>query len=487
SIWVDNIVAISPVRTPALAWHPTPIDGADKVLWQSSLNWLPGDSAVSHNVYFGTTNPPPFVVNQTGTTFNPGPLDLDKTYYWRIDEVNESNPDSPWIGKVWSFTTQDALVRYPYLQNVTQSSVQVMWGTYDDETGSKLYWGSAPGDYTHSVSSVVFEDTGGYQVHTATISGLTPGEKVYYYLDAGPGTVGKDDSSYYATAAPSGNASFRFIDYGDTHYTPNAHLRISKAMRKHNPDLVLLSGDIASAGQVWQFDDYLFTPDAALMKNTPYFTAIGNHDLPFPIASSYEHDNYRDMFSLPTNSANGTEDYYSFDYGSVHFVSLDTELVLGRYKNAARAAEMTAWLKKDLAATKKPWKIAFFHKPTYLNEVGAAFRRIFEDNGMNLVFSGHIHTYDSHYRNGVTYITSGGANRRANPYRKGWPDYRIYGLRTYNFIVVDVTLNKLDIKAYNDDNVLFQELVVVPERTKPTSLPVGSSSSGIKAEGKLSK
>jgi hypothetical protein len=54
-------------------------------------------------VYFGTSNPPPFQGNQPGTTYDPGPMDGDTTYFWRIDEVN-TTATTP--GALWSFTTQ---------------------------------------------------------------------------------------------------------------------------------------------------------------------------------------------------------------------------------------------------------------------------------------------------------------------------------------------------------------------------------------------
>jgi len=371
------------------------------------------------------------------------------------------------------------LIRNPYLQNVTETSVKVMWGS--SASSGRLYWGSSPGDYTDSVSSTVFAaNAPDDNVHTATISGLTPGEKVYYYVSSGGAIVGKDDTSYYATAAPSGNASFRFVAYGDNRNDPIVATHVIGRISQYNPSLVLQTGDMAQNGKIWQYSAYFFTPSASLMKNTPVFTSVGNHDLRWS-GSTKE---YRELFNLPTNSADGTEAYYSFDYGMVHFVSLNTALLphayISGYISATRTAEMTTWLKKDLAATKKPWKVIFFHRPTYLGDVNTAFRKIFEDNDVNLVFSGHIHDYDSHYLDGVTYITTGGGGAGLGaPYWQGWPQYRIMAFEDYNFVVTDVTPSKLDIKVYEvyeDNDSLRQELVVVPARTHPISLPVGSSS-----------
>jgi hypothetical protein len=84
---------------------PNPSDSAADANSDTDLSWSAGYGATSHNVYFGT-NPTPgpneFRVNQTGTSYDPGTLAHDTTYYWRIDEVN---PDDTITGPLWSFTT----------------------------------------------------------------------------------------------------------------------------------------------------------------------------------------------------------------------------------------------------------------------------------------------------------------------------------------------------------------------------------------------
>jgi len=101
------------------ACNPSPADGAKNVPLNTVLKWSPGHSAEKHFLYFGTTladvdesaapinNPPqPQDVN----SFDPNGLELSKTYYWRIDEVNNADANSPWTGDIWRFTTADYLV-----------------------------------------------------------------------------------------------------------------------------------------------------------------------------------------------------------------------------------------------------------------------------------------------------------------------------------------------------------------------------------------
>jgi parallel beta-helix repeat protein len=87
---------------PRCAIEPSPSDGAINVSINADLGWIAGYGATSHDVYFGTSNPPPFICNQTSTTFDPGTMDYDTTYYWRIDEVNDTDIT---YGNTWSFTT----------------------------------------------------------------------------------------------------------------------------------------------------------------------------------------------------------------------------------------------------------------------------------------------------------------------------------------------------------------------------------------------
>jgi len=102
------------------AQKPSPrhLSIADRTTNGPILTWEPGIYAVSHDVYFGTdpnavrdadniTPSAEFKGNQVRTSYDPGLLELGQTYYWRIDEVNEAEPGSPWKGSVWEFTVAD--------------------------------------------------------------------------------------------------------------------------------------------------------------------------------------------------------------------------------------------------------------------------------------------------------------------------------------------------------------------------------------------
>ncbi len=105
--WLDQttwFTTPSPASSlpPNAASNPDPFDGATGIRTYPVLSWQPGFGAISHNIYFGTAYPPPFQANRTETTFDPGSLSYETTYFWRIDEVNA---DGTTPGPVWSFTT----------------------------------------------------------------------------------------------------------------------------------------------------------------------------------------------------------------------------------------------------------------------------------------------------------------------------------------------------------------------------------------------
>jgi hypothetical protein len=103
---------------PEKAFAPYPADGAVNVPDSVTLMWQPGVMAAQHEVYFGTdsdavTNATTASPEYKGTkalgdeSYVPGKLEWKVTYYWRIDQVNTDNPNSPWTGKIWSFTVAD--------------------------------------------------------------------------------------------------------------------------------------------------------------------------------------------------------------------------------------------------------------------------------------------------------------------------------------------------------------------------------------------
>jgi hypothetical protein len=114
----EQIIPAGPLQPPLRAGSPNPPNGAVDVKQAPILKWGAGESAASHQVYFGAdeeavknanTNSPEYIGSRAlgSESYEPVKLSWYTTYYWRVDEVNNVNPDSPWVGSLWSFTTAD--------------------------------------------------------------------------------------------------------------------------------------------------------------------------------------------------------------------------------------------------------------------------------------------------------------------------------------------------------------------------------------------
>ncbi len=146
--WESRSIAKDLIPQPAFslalrASGPSPGNGAADVPQTSTLSWSAGEMATHHDVYFGAdrtavaqaTSETAAIYQGRQTvddaTFDPGPLEWGKTYYWRIDEVDASEADSPWQGSVWSFTAADFIVADNF-ENYTDVEGERIYQTWID-------------------------------------------------------------------------------------------------------------------------------------------------------------------------------------------------------------------------------------------------------------------------------------------------------------------------------------------------------------------
>jgi len=138
------------------AYEPIPTDGATNVHADVVLSWKPGEWAAKHDVYFGTDFDE--VSNATTAALGvyidrrdaneydpPGPLTLGRTYYWRIDEVNTVEPNSPWKGRVWSFTVDEGKAHSPGPEDGAVDVVldaNLTWSAGDYASWHYVYFGT---------------------------------------------------------------------------------------------------------------------------------------------------------------------------------------------------------------------------------------------------------------------------------------------------------------------------------------------------------
>jgi 3',5'-cyclic AMP phosphodiesterase CpdA len=189
-------------------------------------------------------------------------------------------------------------------------------------------------------------------------------------------------------------------------------------------DAWLMLGDNAyDNGTDAEYQRGLFAMYPATLAQAALWPTLGNHDT---AGSTNPPANlpYFLMFSLPTAAEaggrpSGTERYYSFDVGDIHFVCLDSQ-------TSSRAADgaMLRWLADDLASTRRTWIVAYWHHPPYSrgghdSDVAAPSPEmrqnvvpVLEAGGVDLVLAGHSHVYersfliDGHYGRSGTFAPS---------------------------------------------------------------------------------
>ncbi|MBP7053835.1 MAG: LamG domain-containing protein [Phycisphaerae bacterium] len=141
--------------------NPQPANGAKDVYVDTLLSWTAGAFAAWHNLYLGTSSgavvgadgdsdPSVLFASVDGTSFDPNSLEFNTLYFWRVDAVNDVNPDSPWVSRTWSFTTANFLLVDGFETYTDDEAgggtIYQTWGDgYNDpDNGSQVGYFSAP-------------------------------------------------------------------------------------------------------------------------------------------------------------------------------------------------------------------------------------------------------------------------------------------------------------------------------------------------------
>jgi murein DD-endopeptidase MepM/ murein hydrolase activator NlpD/PKD repeat protein len=315
--------------------------------------------------------------------------------------------------------TELLLVRGPYLQMQTDDGISVHWRT-DLATDSVVRYGSSAGNLTSSVSV-----SGSHTEHAVKLTGLGANQKYYYSVGDSVAAIGGDGSYHFSTAPVQGAAADTRIwvlgDSGTANASARAVRDAYKAWTGSDPaDLLLMLGDNAyNDGTDAEYQAAVFDTYPEVLRQIPMFSTLGNHD-GHSADSATQSGPYYAIHNLPKNAeigglASGTEAYYSFDYANIHFISLDS------YETSrSPGGAMLTWLESDLALNTQPWVIAIWHHPPYsmgshnsdtegrLIDMRQNALPILEDWGVDVVMSGHSHSYersyllDGHYGNSLS-------------------------------------------------------------------------------------
>ncbi|MCB0595763.1 MAG: metallophosphoesterase, partial [Phaeodactylibacter sp.] len=408
------------------------------------------------------------------------------------------------------------IIRGPYLQKGTPSSMTIKWRT-DSPTTSKVWYGVTPGNlaFTQTENSSTTE-------HEIEITGLAANSTYYYSIGNSAGQlIQPTNDHYFRTSPPSGTPqTIRTWVLGDAGTADANQRRVRDAFYDFNGaqhiDLILLLGDNAyEDGTDSEYQTAFFeNMYEDRLINTVMWPAIGNHET-VTSDSPTQSGPYYDIFTMPTNGEaggvpSGTEAYYSFDYGNIHFVVLDSD-DSGRNPGDPQLV----WLENDLSATNQDWIVAYWHHPPYSRDESDTnsketkmrenFLPILESHGVDLVLVGHSHNWQRSYLihghyglsnswnpatmgidlgdgrlngdgaysknatgQGTVYLVTGSAGKKTNPITSPHP-VMYQSQSDYGSMYMEVTGGQMDVKFIRDNGNIDDEFTIIKQVS--TGLP----------------
>ena len=325
-------------------------------------------------------------------------------------------------------------------------SVIVAWQTEDRAADFAVDYGLTP-SYGRTASVQCASRGGSAKLerdarrnYAAVLTGLPLGA-MYRYRVRLVGTPGRVIAEGYGTTRKPRGSAVRFVAFGDNSYGEVGQRAIAYWAYRARPDFVMNTGDnVYESGLDDEYQRYFFpvynadvaSPGigAPLLRSVPFYTVIANHDVHakgpdgHPVAD-FDHDPdalaYFTNLSLPLNGpenppqappivgdAARVADFrqcagarfprmlnYSFDYGDLHFLCLDSNVYVDPTNPAWRA-----YIDTDLGSTTARWKFVVYHHPAfnvgqehYTEQHMRVLSPIFEAHGVNFVLSGHEHSY----------------------------------------------------------------------------------------------
>jgi 3',5'-cyclic AMP phosphodiesterase CpdA len=296
-------------------------------------------------------------------------------------------------------TSDPKVIGGPYVVNVGQRSATVVWVV---ETGEVTF--AEAGKAVKTIPVLRAEKT--------VLNALRPG------------------TTYQYQAFP-----VQFVVYGDTRTRHDVHRSVIQGvLRSADPDFVMHTGDLVENGSDSSLWPIFFDAERELLRKAPIFTALGNHERH---AKNY----FEFMDAKP---------YYSFNWGSAHFIVIDSDLSDAAPTAAERDAfwaQQTRWLEEDLSNSQKSdFRFVFAHHPPMTavkrrqgdNPHMTALEPMFEKYHVNVGFFGHDHNYQHYLKNGIQYFVTGGGGAPLYDVDAPPPGITKKVESTENFLIVNI-------------------------------------------------
>jgi len=303
----------------------------------------------------------------------------------------------------FSFPASAGFDRGPWLQNITETSVELLYDAGDTDADGLVEYGTTTsyGDSVPATKRWVLEE-----YFSADITGLASNTRYYYRLTH----EGTEREGWFWTAPEPGESGFTFAVVGDTRSGHTAHQAIVDAivdeLSPEYPDLYFNTGDLVADGGDKSDWRIFFPIEEDILRHTIYSPSYGNHEVP-----DLGHTNYFQKFF---NSGDPISHWYAFPYGNAYFIVLNTQ------KSLSPALSQGQFISAQLALAESDPDIdfifVFFHQPgmttstshTPSADVLTSLFEPMQNHNVDAVFTGHNHLYERGLINGIYHVVTGG-------------------------------------------------------------------------------
>ncbi|MFV0391728.1 MAG: fibronectin type III domain-containing protein [Paludibacteraceae bacterium] len=303
----------------------------------------------------------------------------------------------------------------PYLQNASTTAMTIMCETDISQAVTVLYGTTATSLDNEAISTT--EQTIGYNtyVHKTRLSGLTPNTTYYYEVSVDGFT---SETLSFKTFTDDDNASFTVGMWSDSHQAVPWKYMADYMVNDLGVDFGFNSGDLSNTGSIRGDLTNVFLPHVCqgVGSRIPFFSALGNHDVGTENVNWKGGDLIRQYLDSPaevnsdTNAFSGS---FLMMHSNVAFISID-------WTRMNADLQPGAWLETTLQRSdvqNARFRFIFIHCAPFYERWQVAERTVVKSNiptlaakyNVNAVISGHTHVYERGFKDGVTYITQGGA------------------------------------------------------------------------------
>jgi predicted phosphodiesterase len=330
--------------------------------------------------------------------------------------------------------------------SVSGNSVYVVVETDRADTAVVQYGTTIAGGM-FAKSGTIIETPAATYIHKIFLNGLSSGTKYYYKVIQGITT----SAIYDFKSAITPGTPFKFEWMADCRTGVDVHDQISVLMGLYNPLFILNGGDVCEFPTYDSWKNEFFRQDELNnLSRIPFFYCPGNHEGWNAVSQT---------FTISPVSPSGVEDYYSFDYGDYHFLSINN------YVDYSAGSQQYNFIQNDLSTTNKRWKIVYCHQPPYCagghgndSLMISISENLFVTNNVDLVFSGHSHFYQHNKVGNIHYMVIGCSG--APLYQPDTASYVVKSAMDYCFGVIDASTNSCKINVYNNYDVLLDTLTI---------------------------